>query len=445
MQLKELKPADLDYERVLGGLFNGDAAATQPAAIVQPLNEEQVVAAVVRAREEGLRLRVCSGGHSRFCSGDGALMLDLAAHFRDVSVSGDVVTVQGGTGMGSVLQALAPHGRMLPVGTHPTPGFGLLTMGGLGHLSRRFGLTLDQIVTLRGVDGKGETFAIDQSDPTSAAWRYLRGAAPFLAVVTEVSLRTQPRTPLWVNRDFVALAELPQALTDAEQLPREISCSWVLGVAPDQKQPVAMRYWVMEQHTQEQHPEAWAFPKGGWQQRVAGLEELPAFNLPCQDGTLLEELPADPDRHRRLKSWIYALSVPPGQVTVLAAVLQKALLEAPNRLCRIDLQHSGGAVRDPLMKSSAYKGRQAEWSLVVSSFWPAGDTTAGEAARAWADGVFDALETIACHVYLVERHPGTQRYRHELALAYGPDLAELQELKKQWDPDGILQSLEQGP
>ena len=145
MQLKELKPADLDYERVLGGLFNGDAAATQPAAIVQPLNEEQVVAAVVRAREEGLRLRVCSGGHSRFCSGDGALMLDLAAHFRDVSVRGDVVTVQGGTGMGTVLQALAPHGRMLPVGTHPTPGFGLLTMGGLGHLSRRFGLTLDQI------------------------------------------------------------------------------------------------------------------------------------------------------------------------------------------------------------------------------------------------------------------------------------------------------------
>ena len=129
----------------------------------------------------------------------------------------------------------------------------------------------------------------------------------------------------------------------------------------------------------------------------------------------------------------------------MAAVLQKALLEAPNRLCRIDLQHSGGAVRDPLMKSSAYKGRQAEWSLVVSSFWPASDTTAGEAARAWADGVFDALETIACHVYLVERHPGTQRYRHELALAYGPDLAELQELKKQWDPDGILQSLEEGP
>ena len=53
MQLKELKPADMDYERVLIGLFNGDAAATEPAAIVQPLNEDQVVAAVLRAREEG--------------------------------------------------------------------------------------------------------------------------------------------------------------------------------------------------------------------------------------------------------------------------------------------------------------------------------------------------------------------------------------------------------
>jgi hypothetical protein len=52
MQFKELKLADVDYERVLSGLFNGDAAATDPAAIAQPLNEEQVVTAVHRAREE---------------------------------------------------------------------------------------------------------------------------------------------------------------------------------------------------------------------------------------------------------------------------------------------------------------------------------------------------------------------------------------------------------
>ncbi len=445
MPTGDLKPGEIGYERVLRGLFNGNAAACEPAVIVQPHDETQVAFAILRAREERRPLKVCSGGHSRFCSGDGSLMLDLAAHMNKIVVSGDGVTVQGGTRMGAVLQALSPHGRMVPLGTHPTPGFGLLTMGGLGHLSRHYGLTLDHIVALRGVDGNGKPFAVHESDHSSAAWRYLRGAAPFLAVVTEVKLRTQPRTFLWVNRDLLALSELPRALSEAERLPMQISCSWVLGVPPDQEHPLAMRYVVMEKHYQEQRSKVWSFDNVGWQLHVAGLEDLPPFNLPCHDGTLLEEVAPEPERHQRLRSWIYALSIPPGHVSALAAVLQTVLLKAPNELCRIELQHSGGAVRQPVMKSSAYRGRTAEWSVVVSSFWPAADGTAAEASRAWADGVFDALEEIACHVYLVERHPGTWRYRNELELAYGSDLAELRELKQRWDPDGILPSLEDEP
>ena len=148
----------------------------QPA---QP-GEEQEVAGVGRhACAQKRPLRVRRGGHSRFCSGDSALMLDLAAHFSDVTVSGDMVTVQGGAGVGAVLQALAPHDRMVPVGTHATPGFGLLTMGGIGHLSRSFGLTLDWVEAFQGVRADGERFEIraDQADG-SEIWRLLRGAAP---------------------------------------------------------------------------------------------------------------------------------------------------------------------------------------------------------------------------------------------------------------------------
>ena len=56
--------------------------------------------------------------------------------------------------------------------------------------------------------------------------------------------------------------------------------------------------------------------------------------------------------------------------------------------------------------------------------------------------VFDALVPIACHVYLVERHPDTIRYQRELDLAFGPDLPRLREMKRQWDPHGLLPSLE---
>ena len=118
---------------------------------------------------------------------------------------------------------------MLPVGTHATPGFGLLTMGGLGHLSRSFGLTLDCVEALRGVRADGERFEIraDQADG-SEAWRLLRGAAPFLAVITEATLRTCPRRPLQVIRQlrgpplWTSLSNAPRACRGRSPAP---SCS----------------------------------------------------------------------------------------------------------------------------------------------------------------------------------------------------------------------------
>ncbi len=105
--------------------------------------------------------------------------------------------------MGALLQALAPAGRMVPVGTHATPGFGLLTMGGIGHLSRSLGLTLDHVEALRGVTAQGEPFAITASSRPGAV-DLLRGGAVFLAVITEATLRTAPRNRLRLVRRLQA-------------------------------------------------------------------------------------------------------------------------------------------------------------------------------------------------------------------------------------------------
>ncbi len=439
----ELHQGETAYEDALAALFNGDAAAAHPASIAQPCDEQEVAAFVRLACAQKRPLRVRSGGHSRFCSGDSALMLDLAAHFSDVTVSGDMVTVQGGAGVGAVLQALAPHDRMVPVGTHATPGFGLLTMGGIGHLSRSFGLTLDWVEALQGVRADGERFEIraDQADG-SEIWRLLRGAAPFLAVITEATLRTCPRRPLQVIRQLRGLPSLAESLQCAESLPRQIACSFVLGVPPDATQAQLMRYVVLQVGDEPLLPASLREGPACWQDQVAGQELLPDFNLPDRHGLLPPEPPVDPDRFRRLRSWIYTVSVRSGHAGVLAHLLEEAMRKAPNRLCRIDLQHSGGAVSDRPLASSLYRGREAEWSIVISGFWPAGDARAELSACRWADAVFDALAPIACHVYLVERHPDTIRYQRELDLAFGPDLPRLREMKRQWDPNGLLPSLD---
>jgi len=436
-----LHPGHHLYDQALASLFNGDAAATDPLVIVQPRHEEDVVAAVQQARRECLPLMVRSGGHSRFCAADGALVLDLSAHFTAIDLVGDRVRVQGGVGMGTLLRTLAPHRRMVPVGTHATPGFGLLLMGGIGHLSRSLGLTLDHIVALRGVRADGTPFVLEEHGQDAKAWMWLRGAAPFLGVVTEATLRTHERRPLEVSRSLHALDRLQCHLRDAEALPRSRSCSFVLGVPPDSDQPSLLRYCVAVAGSSG--PSVSALDAAQvWCEQVMGLEDLPDFNMPLNDGRLAEEPMVDPDRRRRLRSWIHAISMEAGQSEDLATILSSAIKRAPNRLCRIDLQHLGGAVGDQPMCSSSYRGRQAAWSIVISGLWHPDQIATADAVKQWSDDLFDALAPISCHVYLVERHPCTNRYGRQLQLAYGEDLENLRELKRQWDPDQILPTLD---
>ena len=234
MAAQVLSPGESSYEQALSMIFNGDAAASQPARIMQPRDRNDVAKVIQEARDKKCALRVRSGGHSRFCSTNGALMLDLSVHLNSIVVNGDRVQVQGGAGMGSVLERLAPSNLMVPTGTHSTPGFGLLMMGGLGHLSRSHGLTLDCIETISGVRADGELFTLSAGGANSEPWRLLRGAALFLAVITDVTLRAQPRNELLSIRQLMPLGSLERALMLAETCTREVSCSFVLGIPPGQ-------------------------------------------------------------------------------------------------------------------------------------------------------------------------------------------------------------------
>jgi FAD/FMN-containing dehydrogenase len=171
-------------------------------------------------------------------------MLDLASGLKQVKVENNKVRVQGGATMGQILTALAPYNSMVPVGTYGTPGFGLLTMGGVGHLSRSLGLTIDVIEELKGVKANGQPFTISAGSGDDQMWTLLRGAAIFLAVITEATLRTFPRQRLQVQRHLTELGQLGELLTIAESLPWGASCSFILGYSPDSSQPVVMVYAV---------------------------------------------------------------------------------------------------------------------------------------------------------------------------------------------------------
>ena len=168
----------------------------------------------------------------------------------------------------------------------------------------------------------------------------------------------------------------------AEACTREVSCSFVLGVPPGQREPMAMSYWVAQsKHVALLPSELLERKHGLWQSQVAGLEQLPDFNLPYLDGSLPDSQPLCADRLRRPRSNIYCISVRQGKIDILIPLISRAIKTLPNPQCRIDFQHIGGAVQDQPMASSLYRGREAEWSIVVTSVWDPGDVMGEKTAR----------------------------------------------------------------
>lgn len=445
-------PHSEEYEEILSKIFHGGAAGSQPGAIVQPRTEDDIRHALKMASSTGMKICVRGGGHSGHCSASGAMMLDLSRYMNAVTWNGKdrVVVAQGGAIVGDVLRCLAQHDSTISVGVYGTPGMGLVLQGGIGYLTRSCGLTLDAIEEIRAVRvSDGASIVCSADDPKGDAFALLRGAAPFLAIVTEITLRPIPQQSLHVMRAIYSLESIRLLIAESETLPHACSCSLVLGVPPSGTSvPVAMMYAVGATEDAEsslEHIEATHASKimaGPWHSRAPGLSQCPLFELPCLSDGQVPSAPAAPkDRHSRPSTCVYSLLFPSDTLAVSTELLDRALKHVPNESCTIALQHCGGAVAKVAPSATAFAGRQVEWSMVITAIWDPSDTRAGEIAQQWAKDCFMSMEHLACGLYIVERHPEQPDiYQRELKLAFGENLPRIKRLREAWDPHHVLLS-----
>jgi FAD/FMN-containing dehydrogenase len=178
-------PGDDDYDQARA-VYNG-MIDRRPGAIARCADAPDVVACVRFAREHGIDLAVRGGGHNAGGLGvcDNGLVIDLSGmRSTTVDPAAHTVRVDGGCTWGDVDHATVAFGMATPSGFVASTGVGGLTLGGgVGYLSRRFGLTVDNLLSADVVLADGSFVTASSQSHPDLFWA-LRGGGGNFGVVT---------------------------------------------------------------------------------------------------------------------------------------------------------------------------------------------------------------------------------------------------------------------
>ena len=217
----------------------------RPRVVAAPRSAAEVAACVRAAGSLGCSVSVVGGNHSGY--GElGDLVLEMEHHFDGIEADSAAGHVQAGAGV--KLKALASKaaeaGLVVPLGTAPTVGIGLILQGGVGHSTRRYGLALDAIQSIQLVTASGEilTLSCESCDEshTDLFWA-LCGCGPNFGVVTSVKLRAfKLQSCRTTRRVFQAPASVEAAslvrgyMLRSQSLPRDCCSDCCLYAADEQ-------------------------------------------------------------------------------------------------------------------------------------------------------------------------------------------------------------------
>ena len=186
-------PEDSNYDdtrKVYNGMIN-----KHPGLFVKCVDVADVIYSVNFARENNLLVAVRGGGHNGGGLGlcDEGLVIDLSGiKFIRVNTKDNTVRVGGGNVWGEVDHATHPFGLAVPAGIISTTGVGGLTLGGgVGHLSRKYGLTIDNLLEADMVLADGSFVTVNANQNTDLYWA-IRGGGGNFGIVTSFKFQAHP-------------------------------------------------------------------------------------------------------------------------------------------------------------------------------------------------------------------------------------------------------------
>ena len=211
----------------------------RPSVIVRAVNAGDVIAAVNFAREGRLDLAIRGGSHSvpGFGTCDGGLVIDLV-RMRGVRVNPEKRTAraEGGATWGDFNAATYPFGLATTGGIISSTGVAGLTLGGgIGYLTRGFGLSLDNLVSADVVTADGRFLMASEKENEELFWA-IRGGGGNFGVLTSLEFRVHPVKDIYGGPMFFELKHIGDVLRFyrdyIKDAPEEMGCFPAFQIAP---------------------------------------------------------------------------------------------------------------------------------------------------------------------------------------------------------------------
>lgn len=413
----------------------------RPRWIVPCAEVADVVAAVNHARDKQLLVAIRGGGHNGpgFGSCDGGMVIDMSPMKRiDIDPATRTVHVEAGCTQGDVDRATSEHGLAVPAGIVSTTGIAGLTLGGgTGYLTRKHGLTIDNLLAAEVVLADGSVVTASKDENPELFWA-LRGGGGNFGVVTRFTFQAHPAKDVYAGPIFYDIAHAAEIMR------------WYRGFLPKAPRELAMFFGI------KTVPSCDPFPREIWGKRICAL-------ISCYNGTEEDGIQAmQPARDALPKPLMDGMMQVPfvGLQALFDPLLPKGLQwywkgdyvdelsdaaiaahvehgsKSPSELSLMHLYPIDGAVHDVAADATAWGARRARWSMVIAGIDP--DPGKAPELKRWAGAYWAAVHKHNAHggayINFMMDDEGEARVR----AAYGANYGRLAAAKHKYDPKNLF-------
>ena len=411
----------------------------RPAVIVQCAEADDVPPVIRFARKNGLELSIRGGGHNiagnALC--DNGVTIDFS-RMKNVRVDAGKrrAYVEPGATLANLDEAAQAHGLATPTGINSTTGIAGLTLGGgFGWLTRKYGMTVDNLVSVDMITAEGKKMRVSENDNADLFWA-IRGGGGNFGVVTQFEFQLFPVGPEIVAGLIVfPFSQAKQVLTRYRQFvasaPEELNVWALLRKAPP------LPFLPEDVHGKEVVVLP-IFYSGAAAEAEKWIAPLRAFGEAHG-----EHIGAQP-----YVQWQKAFDplLTPGarnywkshNFTELADGALNSVIEFAGKLpsphCEIFIGLIAGAPNRIAPNAMAYGHRDAKFVLNVHGRWD--EAKDDQKGIAWAREFFKASAPYAsagAYVNFMTAEEGDR-----VAAAYGSNYERLVEIKRRYDPENVF-------